>query len=100
MVTDAVFAVPAYGPQNDVTLKMPAFEWVHVQLHQQKGMISLSPPTICNSAQIFDYLRPDFHPNDHDTTEYLEYYKDKLLKEGGAIAPYFVKEFTPPVRLS
>ncbi|MDU2864718.1 MAG: hypothetical protein E7B90_24570, partial [Escherichia coli] len=34
-----------------VTLKMPAFEWVHVQLHQQKGMISLSPPTICNSAQ-------------------------------------------------
>ncbi|MDF7563786.1 hypothetical protein, partial [Escherichia coli] len=38
--------------QNDVTLKMPAFEWVHVQLHQQKGMISLSPPTICNSAQM------------------------------------------------
>ncbi|MGX4055581.1 hypothetical protein ACWJUW_25425, partial [Escherichia coli] len=37
--------------QNDVTLKMPAFEWVHVQLHQQKGMISLSPPTICNSAR-------------------------------------------------
>ncbi|MFU0968742.1 helix-turn-helix domain-containing protein, partial [Kluyvera ascorbata] len=34
-----------------VTLKMPAFEWVHVQLHQQKGMISLSPPTICNSAR-------------------------------------------------
>ncbi|MCD1462178.1 hypothetical protein K5L16_27985, partial [Klebsiella pneumoniae] len=42
----------AYGPQNDVTLKMPAFEWVHVQLHQQKGMISLSPPTICNSAAV------------------------------------------------
>ncbi|WP_222610134.1 hypothetical protein, partial [Klebsiella pneumoniae] len=33
-------------------LKMPAFEWVHVQLHQQKGMISLSPPTICNSAAV------------------------------------------------
>ncbi|WP_407255426.1 hypothetical protein [Klebsiella quasipneumoniae] len=30
---------------------MPAFEWVHVQLHQQKGMISLSPPAICNSAR-------------------------------------------------
>ncbi|WP_335896738.1 hypothetical protein, partial [Klebsiella quasipneumoniae] len=50
--------------QNDVTLKMPAFEWVHVQLHQQKGMISLSPPTICNSAffcpaelhGLFEYL--------------------------------------------
>ncbi|MFL9735525.1 hypothetical protein, partial [Klebsiella pneumoniae] len=41
-------------PQNDVTLKMPAFEWVHVQLHQQKGMISLSPPTICNSADRID----------------------------------------------
>ncbi|WP_261589484.1 serine hydrolase, partial [Escherichia coli] len=40
--------------QNDVTLKMPAFEWVHVQLHQQKGMISLSPPTICNSATMSD----------------------------------------------
>ncbi|WP_423781518.1 IS66 family insertion sequence element accessory protein TnpB [Acinetobacter baumannii] len=33
---------------------MPAFEWVHVQLHQQKGMISLSPPTICNSALYWD----------------------------------------------
>ncbi|MGL9697076.1 hypothetical protein Q7I51_18775, partial [Escherichia coli] len=48
-------------PQNDVTLKMPAFEWVHVQLHQQKGMISLSPPTICNSADsgIIDLKRID-----------------------------------------
>ncbi|MGT1206003.1 helix-turn-helix domain-containing protein, partial [Salmonella enterica subsp. enterica serovar Typhi] len=41
----------------DVTLKMPAFEWVHVQLHQQKGMISLSPPTICNSAIKFGRRR-------------------------------------------
>ncbi|MDT1402229.1 hypothetical protein RNN08_15560, partial [Escherichia coli] len=30
-------------------------EWVHVQLHQQKGMISLSPPTICNSADGLNY---------------------------------------------
>ncbi|WP_445439659.1 hypothetical protein, partial [Citrobacter freundii] len=44
-------------PQNDVTLKMPAFEWVHVQLHQQKGMISLSPPTICNSAPLIVFSR-------------------------------------------
>ncbi|NGH01428.1 hypothetical protein G5597_26010 [Klebsiella pneumoniae] len=35
---------------------MPAFEWVHVQLHQQKGMISLSPPTICNSAPSFSEM--------------------------------------------
>ncbi|WP_280088622.1 hypothetical protein, partial [Escherichia coli] len=46
-------------PQNDVTLKMPAFEWVHVQLHQQKGMISLSPPTICNSA--FEWVHVQLH---------------------------------------
>ncbi|WP_419195486.1 hypothetical protein, partial [Escherichia coli] len=51
--------VPAYGPQNDVTLKMPAFEWVHVQLHQQKGMISLSPPTICNSANWSAFRKAD-----------------------------------------
>ncbi|MCC5730998.1 hypothetical protein, partial [Klebsiella pneumoniae] len=42
-----------------VTLKMPAFEWVHVQLHQQKGMISLSPPTICNSALNCQSLQND-----------------------------------------
>ncbi|MEL8621292.1 hypothetical protein J4U60_26010, partial [Escherichia coli] len=53
---------PAYGPQNDVTLKMPAFEWVHVQLHQQKGMISLSPPTICNSA-LFSQITFGNHQN-------------------------------------
>ncbi|MGT6365049.1 hypothetical protein ACRWWD_20465, partial [Escherichia coli] len=42
-----------------VTLKMPAFEWVHVQLHQQKGMISLSPPTICNSALLSVFACPE-----------------------------------------
>ncbi|MGR1744826.1 hypothetical protein ACUX6K_26090, partial [Salmonella enterica] len=55
---------PAYGPQNDVTLKMPAFEWVHVQLHQQKGMISLSPPTICNSARQVQRLSKKFGAQD------------------------------------
>ncbi|MEW8893158.1 hypothetical protein AB2506_27205, partial [Klebsiella pneumoniae] len=37
--------------------------WVHVQLHQQKGMISLSPPTICNSApfsRLDEHLRGRF----------------------------------------
>ncbi|MBK2735349.1 transporter, partial [Klebsiella pneumoniae] len=33
-------------------------EWVHVQLHQQKGMISLSPPTICNSAFAKTFTKP------------------------------------------
>ncbi|WP_373896993.1 hypothetical protein, partial [Escherichia coli] len=57
--------VPAYGPQNDVTLKMPAFEWVHVQLHQQKGMISLSPPTICNSAFSDEPMTGNIGANPH-----------------------------------
>ncbi|MGT6370452.1 hypothetical protein ACRW46_24195, partial [Escherichia coli] len=46
-----------------VTLKMPAFEWVHVQLHQQKGMISLSPPTICNSAGLNGIAWASLHLN-------------------------------------
>ncbi|WP_318166058.1 recombinase family protein, partial [Salmonella enterica] len=33
---------------------------VHVQLHQQKGMISLSPPTICNSAADMIQLIKEF----------------------------------------
>jgi predicted metal-dependent hydrolase len=50
-------------------------------------------------GHILDYFRPDFHPNDHDTTAYLAYYKEKLLHpETGVLTPYFVKEFTPPVR--
>ncbi|WP_204362192.1 hypothetical protein, partial [Escherichia coli] len=68
--------VPAYGPQNDVTLKMPAFEWVHVQLHQQKGMISLSPPTICNSADFSTDKEPairnlDWPPESPDNQYHL-----------------------------
>ncbi|MFY1519984.1 hypothetical protein ACORPY_14385, partial [Acinetobacter baumannii] len=37
-------------------------EWVHVQLHQQKGMISLSPPTICNSAPLFGFAKHKGYP--------------------------------------
>lgn len=49
-------------------------------------------------ARIFDYLRRDFHPNDHDASEYFIYYEKKLLSEGGALHPFFVKEFTPKVQ--
>lgn len=49
-------------------------------------------------GKIFAYLRPDFHPNDYDSRAHLEYYKKKLLTDGGALVPFFVKEFTPPVR--
>lgn len=88
-VTDAVFAVPAYGPQNDVTLKMPAFEWVHVQLHQQKGMISLSPPTICNSADksalalasACSYLLKEETPDESIRAEVFSYIPRQKLAE-------------------
>ena len=50
-------------------------------------------------GHILDYLRPDFHPSDHDTTEYLEYYKEKLLHpETGLLTPYLVREFVPALR--
>lgn len=50
-------------------------------------------------GHILDYLRPDFHPNDHDTSAYLEYYKEKLLNpKTGLLAPYLTKEFLPKVR--
>ncbi|TLN69143.1 replication protein RepA, partial [Acinetobacter baumannii] len=35
-----------YVPLIDVKLKMPGIDWVHVQVNQHKGMISLSPPYI------------------------------------------------------
>ena len=48
---------------------------------------------------IFDYLRPDFHPNDHDTSEFLAYYKETLLNpENGVLTPYLTKEFIPALR--
>ncbi|MGY5497450.1 hypothetical protein ACXHZJ_26340, partial [Klebsiella pneumoniae] len=62
--------------QNDVTLKMPAFEWVHVQLHQQKGMISLSPPTICNSA---------FHSHQGQNRHKCASYRGNLYASDGDI---------------
>ncbi|WP_139094311.1 metal-dependent hydrolase, partial [Acinetobacter baumannii] len=39
---------------------------------------------------IFVYLRPDFLTNHHPSPVYLPDSNDKLLNEGGAIAPYFV----------
>ena len=48
---------------------------------------------------IFDYLRPDFHPNDHDASEWLAYYKERLLNpKTGLLTPYFVREFVPAMR--
>ncbi|WP_234285135.1 hypothetical protein, partial [Escherichia coli] len=57
-------------------------EWVHVQLHQQKGMISLSPPTICNSALYLGAIT--------DTKRHIRIKIQQL-----AICNYF-QEVTPP----
>ena len=49
---------------------------------------------------IFDYLRPSFHPNDYDTSDFLAYYKERLLNvDNGVLAPYFLKEFTPTLKV-
>ncbi|MGL9659898.1 hypothetical protein Q7I43_22990, partial [Escherichia coli] len=64
----------------DVTLKMPAFEWVHVQLHQQKGMISLSPPTICNSAVKRDYFY-----------SFIAVSGLRLIRAGGRVAEFIAR---------
>lgn len=49
---------------------------------------------------IFDYLRPDFHPNDHDTSAFLAYYKERLLNPvDGILTPYITKEFTPKLKV-
>nr|WP_215491244.1 hypothetical protein [Klebsiella pneumoniae] len=51
---------------------------VHVQLHQQKGMISLSPPTICNSAG--SCAAPSAKGDDKFiTTDYLQQCPQKLV---------------------
>ncbi|WP_213059119.1 hypothetical protein, partial [Escherichia coli] len=67
------------------TLKMPAFEWVHVQLHQQKGMISLSPPTICNSA---------------DTTICVLWFVSSMMNGIGRYTVSTIFSFFPPALLA
>jgi predicted metal-dependent hydrolase len=50
-------------------------------------------------SHIIDYLRPDFHPNDHDTQELIAYYRERLLNpKTGLLTPYFTREFMPSLR--
>ncbi len=58
-ITDAIFAVPADGPQDNMTLKMSTFKWVHVLLLQLNSGISLPSPDLCNGAVCkFTYSLP------------------------------------------
>jgi hypothetical protein len=87
-----------HAPQNDVTLKMPAFEWVHVQLHQQKGMISLSPPTICNSAAKVDRIFGDMPRYNHRNgslggSHFMARKLEELGRSPKLISPQFVRPF-------
>lgn len=38
--------------------------------------------------RIRDYHRPDFHPDDHDSTELLERWRDELFGEAGALVDH------------
>ncbi|MDF7185069.1 virulence RhuM family protein, partial [Proteus mirabilis] len=62
-------------------------EWVHVQLHQQKGMISLSPPTICNSARKTDVTIAKNYLRENELKElnrivnmWLDFAEDQALR--------------------
>lgn len=50
---------------------------------------------------IVDYLRPDFHPNDHDTRDLIAYYRKRLLDpQQGLLTPYLQRQFIPALRAS
>ncbi|MDZ2291820.1 hypothetical protein M2640_27140, partial [Klebsiella pneumoniae] len=70
---------------------MPAFEWVHVQLHQQKGMISLSPPTICNSA-LFHWCPEPFNPQRAVGVEH-DFDHCRVFQQLAYLRPEFAPQF-------
>lgn len=50
-------------------------------------------------GHILDYLRPGFHPNDHDVSAHLDYYEKKLLDpDNGLLTRYLTREFYPQLR--
>lgn len=52
-------------------------------------------------GHLLDYIRPGFHPNDHDTSAWLDYYRKKLLDpKDGILTPYLTREFYPPAKAS
>lgn len=96
LISTASLLVPFYrNPKNLISLSY----WQ--DMRRSVGLIfGLKDGVYGSSIQhIFDYLRPDFHPNDHDTSEFLAYYKEKLLNpETGVLTPYMTKEFYPALR--
>ncbi|MEQ1308663.1 metal-dependent hydrolase [Acinetobacter bereziniae] len=96
LISVASFLVPFYrNPKNLISLRY----WSEIP-YNFRLIFGLKDGVYGSSFKhIFDYLRPNFHPNDHDTSEFLEYYKEKLLNpENGILTPYLTKEFYPTLR--
>jgi len=97
LISAASLLVPFYRkPKNLISLSY----WQ--DMRRSVGLIFGLKDGVYGSSirHIFDYLRPDFHPNDHDTSAFLAYYKQRLLNPtDGVLAPYFVKEFTPVLKV-
>ena len=96
LISAASFLVPFYrNPKNLISLRY----WKEIP-YNFRLIFGLKDGVYGSSFKhIFDYLRPDFHPNDHDTSEFLEYYKEKLLNpKTGLLTPYLTKEFYPALR--
>jgi predicted metal-dependent hydrolase len=96
LISAASFLVPFYrNPKNLISLRY----WSEIP-YNFRLIFGLKDGVYGSSFKhIFDYLRPNFHPNDHDTSEFLEYYKEKLQNpENGILTPYLTKEFYPTLR--
>lgn len=96
LISIASLLVPFYRhPRNLISLSY----WK--DMRRSAGLLFGLKQGVYGSSlkHIFEYLRPSFHPNDHDTSEFLAYYKVRLLDpENGLLAPYFTKEFTPAIK--
>lgn len=96
LISAASILVPFYRkPSNLVSLKY----WKEIP-YNFRLIFGLKDGVYGSSLKhIFDYLRPDFHPNDHDTSDFLAYYKETLLHpETGVLTPFLTKEFVPALR--
>ena len=96
LISAASFLVPFYrNPKNLISLRY----WKEIP-YNFRLIFGLKDGVYGSSFKhIFDYLRPDFHPIDHDTSEFLDYYKEKLLNpKTGLLTPYLTKEFYPALR--
>lgn len=96
LISAASLLVPVYRRPSNL-LRFAYYQ----DMYRSVGLIFGLKDGVYGSSikHIFDYLRPNFHPNDHDTSAFLAYYKQVLLNPvDGVLAPYFVKEFTPALQ--